>query len=75
MELRHSKIRALMEQQNIDAALITCNANLFYTCGQVVIGYLYLSVHAPALLFVKRPNKSAVRIGSLFANRSRSLIC
>ena len=45
-----------MEQQNIDAALITCNANLFYTCGQVVIGYLYLSVHAPALLFVKRPN-------------------
>ena len=56
LELRHSKIRALMEQQNIDAALITCNANLFYTCGQVVIGYLYLPVHAPALLFVKRPN-------------------
>ena len=42
--------------QGIDAALITCNANLIYTYGCVVSGYLYLPLHSPALLFFKRPN-------------------
>lgn len=45
-----------MAQQSIDAALITCNVNLIYTYGRVVSGYLYLPLHAPARLFVKRPN-------------------
>lgn len=56
LKLRRDKIRSLMALQGIDAALITCNANLIYTYGCVVSGYLYLPLHSPALLFFKRPN-------------------
>lgn len=56
LKLRRDKIRALMAQQGIDAALITCNVNLIYTYGCVVSGYLYLPLNAPARLFIKRPN-------------------
>lgn len=56
LKTRRDKIRVLMAQQNIDAALITCNVNLLYTYGRVVSGYLYLPLHSPALLFIKRPN-------------------
>lgn len=56
LKLRRDKIRRLMAQQSIDAALITCNVNLLYTYGRVVSGYLYLPLNAPARLFVKRPN-------------------
>lgn len=56
LKQRRDKIRALMAQQDIDAAVFTCNVNLIYTFGQVVSGYLYLPLHAPARLFVKRPN-------------------
>ncbi len=44
-----------MARQGIDAALITGNVNLIYTCGSVVSGYLYLPLDAPAHLFLKRP--------------------
>lgn len=33
LKLRRDKIRWLMAQQGIDAALITCNVNLLYTYG------------------------------------------
>ena len=56
LKLRRDKIRWLMAQQGIDAALITCNVNLLYTYGRVVSGYLYLPLNAPARLFIKRPN-------------------
>ena len=56
LKLRRDKIRALMAQQGIEAAIITCNVNLVYTCGRVISGYLYLPLNAPALVFVKRPN-------------------
>ena len=56
LKLRRDKLRALMERQGIDAALITCNVNLIYTYGRVVSGYLYLPLNAPARLFIKRPN-------------------
>lgn len=56
LKLRRDKIRTLMVQQGIDAALITCNVNLIYTYGRVVSGYLYLPLNAPARLFIKRPN-------------------
>lgn len=56
LKIRRDKIRSLMAQQGIDAALITCNTNLIYTNGSVVSGYLYLPLHSPALLFYKRPN-------------------
>lgn len=56
LKQRRDKIRVLMAQQGIDAALITCNVNLIYTYGRVVSGYLYLPLKAPARLFIKRPN-------------------
>lgn len=56
LKRRRDKIRALMAQQEIDAALITCNVNLIYTYGRVVSGYIYLPLNAPARLFIKRPN-------------------
>lgn len=56
LKLRRDKIRALMARQGIDAAIITCNVNLLYTCGRIVSGYLYLPLGQPAWLFVKRPN-------------------
>lgn len=59
LKLRRDKIRVLMAQQEIDAALITCNVNLIYTYGRVVSGYLYLPLNAPARLFIKRPNYGA----------------
>lgn len=56
LKLRRDKIRALMAEENIDAALITCNVNLIYTYGSVISGYLYLPLDGPAHVFVKRPN-------------------
>ena len=56
LKFRRDKIRYLMAQQGIDAALIACNVNLLYTYGEIVNGYLFLPLHSPALLFVKRPN-------------------
>ena len=51
LKFRRDKIRYLMAQQGIDAALIACNVNLLYTYGEIVNGYLYLPLHSPALLF------------------------
>ncbi|MDD4608992.1 MAG: Xaa-Pro peptidase family protein [Bacteroidaceae bacterium] len=56
LKIRRNKIRVLMQQKKIDAAIITCNVNLLYTCGQIVSGYLYLSVDGADHLFIKRPN-------------------
>ena len=56
LKFRRDKIRSLMAAQGIEAALITCNANLIYTNGCVISGYLYLPLHSPAIVFVKRPN-------------------
>lgn len=56
LKQRRDKIRLLMSQQGIDAALIACNVNLIYTYGAVVSGYLYLPIDSPAMLFYKRPN-------------------
>ncbi len=56
LKQRRDKIRVLMAQHSVDAALITCNVNLIYTFGCVISGYLYLPLHDVAHVFVKRPN-------------------
>ena len=66
LKFRRDKIRYLMAQQGIDAALIACNVNLLYTYGEIVNGYLYLPLHSPALLFVKRPNNIVGEFVSFF---------
>lgn len=45
-----------MKKKCIDAALITCNVNLLYTCGRIISGYLYLPADGEPWFFVKRPN-------------------
>lgn len=59
LKFRRDKIRSLMSEQGIEAALIACNVNMLYTYGRIVSGYLYLPLHSPALLFLKRPNDIA----------------
>lgn len=54
LKFRRDKIRYLMAQQGIDAALIACNVNLLYTYGEIVNGYLYLPLHSPALLLCRK---------------------
>ncbi|WP_321520141.1 Xaa-Pro peptidase family protein [uncultured Bacteroides sp.] len=56
LALRQEKIRILMVQSDIDAALICCNVNILYTCGQVINGYCYLPAVGEPLYFVKRPS-------------------
>lgn len=56
LTLRQEKIRKLMIQSNIDAALITCNVNILYTCGQVLSGYCYLPATGEPWYFIKRPS-------------------
>lgn len=75
LKFRRDKIRSLMALQGIDAALITCNANLIYTYGCVVSGYIYLPLHSPALLFSNVPIISQANMRSLSANPNRLSIC
>ncbi|MDR2037916.1 MAG: Xaa-Pro peptidase family protein [Bacteroidales bacterium] len=49
------KIREEMQKTGADACLITSNVNLFYTTGQVLMGYLYIPLDHDPVLFVKRP--------------------
>ena len=45
LKMRRDKIRVLMAQQNIEAALITCNVNLLYTAVSSADTSTYLSTH------------------------------
>ena len=51
LKFRRDKIRYLMAQQGIDAALIACNVNCFRR-GEIVNGYLGLLLH-PLVLPLK----------------------
>ena len=75
LKLRRDKIRALMVQQGIDAALITCNVNLIYTYGRVVSGYLYLPLNAPARLFINALMISRANISILSVSRNKLPNC
>ena len=44
-----------MQAAGADAFLITSNVNLFYTVGQVVMGYLYIPIEGVPMIFVRRP--------------------
>ena len=50
-----------MRLAGADAFLITSNANLYYTVGQVVMGYLYIPIEGNPVLFVRRPTGLDVR--------------
>ena len=44
LKFRRDKIRYLMAQQGIDAALIACNVNLLYTYGEIAVSYTHLTL-------------------------------
>ncbi len=72
LKLRRDKIRSLMAPQGIDAALITCNANLIYTYGCVVSGYLYLPTTLTCFYcFLNVPTISQENIHSQSANQNK----
>ena len=75
LKFRRDKIRSLMVSQGIDAALITCNANLIYTYGCVVSGYLYLPLIRLHYYFLNVLITSQESTHSLSANRNKLLIC
>ncbi len=54
-EIHIDKIRKEMEAVGADACLITSNVNMYYTTGQVMMGYLYIPLDGKPLLFVRRP--------------------
>ncbi|MEG0011795.1 MAG: Xaa-Pro peptidase family protein [Muribaculaceae bacterium] len=55
IKLRASKICNLLKATNIDAILISDNANLYYTSGRVFGGYTYITEKGEIIYFVKRP--------------------
>ena len=54
-EIHIEKIRMEMKVVGADAFLVTSNVNLYYTVGQVVMGYLYIPLEGVPMLFVRRP--------------------
>ena len=54
-EIHIEKIRREMRSTGADAFLVTSNVNLYYTVGQVVMGYLYIPIEGAPMLFVRRP--------------------
>lgn len=55
IELRLDRIRSIMAAENMDAMLISSNANIYYASGRVLNGYIYVPVVGDAWYFVRRP--------------------
>lgn len=53
--LRISKVRRNMALAGIDAMLIADNTNIYYLCGRVFRGYIYVPAQGQCVMFVIRP--------------------
>lgn len=53
--LRISKVRRQMALAGADALLIADNTNIYYLCGAVFRGYVYVPVQGRCIMFVIRP--------------------
>lgn len=56
LAIRWEKIRKAMEQVGADACLLTTPVNVYYTCGNIIIGYVYLPLQGNPTFLVRRPN-------------------
>jgi len=72
-EIHIEKIRDEMENAGADALLVTSNVNLYYTLGQVVMGYLYIPLDGVPILFVRRPTGLDLAGASVCAGTSHAL--
>ncbi len=52
---RLGKIRALMNDAQASAMLVTDNANIYYLTGRVFAGYIYLPANSMPVFFIRRP--------------------
>lgn len=52
---RLDRVRSIMAAEDIDALLITDNANTYYLTGRVFSGYIYLPAAGQVIYFVRRP--------------------
>lgn len=53
--MRISKVRRQMALAGVDALLIADNTNIYYLCGAVFRGYVYVPVQGRCIMFVIRP--------------------
>ncbi len=52
---RIEKIQLAMADASMPAMLVTSNANIYYTTGRVINGYVYIPADGAPLYFVRRP--------------------
>ena len=45
-----------MAQVGADGCLLTTPVNVYYTCGHVIVGYVYLPLQGEPTYMVRRPN-------------------
>lgn len=53
--IRINGIKSLMQKIDLDAVLISDNANKFYVSGRVYNGYAYITANGNAIHFIRRP--------------------
>ena len=56
LAIRWEKIRKAMEQVGADACLLSTPVNVYYTCGHIIIGYVYIPMQGDPTFMVRRPN-------------------
>lgn len=55
--LKRKQLQKTMQAINADACLLTIDVNLYYLCGRIFNGYLYLPAEGDPCIFVKRGNE------------------
>lgn len=56
LEERRVRLQEAMDREKADGCLLTGNLNLYYLCGSVFNGYLYIPVAGEPFFFIKRPS-------------------
>ncbi|MDR0543038.1 MAG: Xaa-Pro peptidase family protein [Dysgonamonadaceae bacterium] len=55
LQIRYSRIRQLLKEQQTEACLIHSTVNIYYLTGYVFDGYVYLPQEGEPLFFVRKP--------------------
>lgn len=56
LKVKQQRLQQAMQCEKADGCLICTNVNLYYLCGQVHNGYLYIPAEGDPLFFIKRPD-------------------
>lgn len=55
-QIRWEKIRNAMAQAGADGCLLSTPVNVYYTCGHIIVGYVYIPLNGEPTFLVRRPN-------------------